>query len=293
MLIPCPTFRTFPYVPTVNINATIYPISGNSYDAYIDFKTAAGDTNFVDTSTLNFTVDPTTSRISATIPLRTNSTIATLPAAGTGTTATVTPVVAGGLLTNFTSLVGGSGYIPGSSPVVSFASVATGGVAPTAIATVDSNGVVASVVPNTPGSGLDGTLTATIAAPTGAVPTGWNFIGELVTNPSAGVIKVQNPTIVTATATAGVATATGTVLKVTSETLTTAVAGIYTLTITDTSVVTTSVLSVNVERGTLTTGQPTLLTATATANTITIIVKNIDAAAAFNGTLVFDVRVLN
>jgi hypothetical protein len=294
----CPDYPTVQYNPVFNTNAIIYREGLNPEKVFIDSTGANALQRFVDTSTLNFTLDPVTDQVSATIPLRINGTTVSQPTAAAGVTATAVRVVAGGVLTGFTSLVGGSGYL--TAPLVTFGGVATGGVAPTAIAVINGNGVVTAINVNTPGSGLTNALTVTLAAPTGGNASGYNFTSTgntmAITNGSAGAINLESttPAIVTATATAGAATANGTVLRVTTEPLTTAAAGIYTLVITNSSVTATSFVQVNLSRGAgFTTGQPVVLSATPAANTITVLVRNLDAAAPFNGALVLNTRVLN
>lgn len=94
-------------------------------------------------------------------------------------------------------------------------------------------------------------------------------------------------TPVTATATTGAATATGTAGKVTTESLTTAQNANYTLTITNTDVAAADLAFASVANGTNTQGTPVVLRVTPGAGTLTIVIRNAhDSAQAFNGTLV-------
>ena len=89
----------------------------------------------------------------------------------------------------------------------------------------------------------------------------------------------------TATATAGAATLSKSSGIVTSEALTTAAGASYVLTVTDTQVAAADMVFVSVALGTSTTGVPVVTTARANAGALVITVRNIDAAAAFNGTI--------
>ena len=95
-----------------------------------------------------------------------------------------------------------------------------------------------------------------------------------------------SPQTGTATATAGAATLAKASGKITSEALTTAAGALYTLTITNTEVAAVDIILASVAYGTSTTGVPVVTRATATANTITIVIQNIHASAALNGTIV-------
>ena len=89
----------------------------------------------------------------------------------------------------------------------------------------------------------------------------------------------------TATATAGAATLNKNSGIITTEALSTAAAATYTLTITNNQITVNDQVQVVVWFGTSTTGQPVLLRSTPGAGNVVIILKNIDGAAAFNGTL--------
>jgi hypothetical protein len=89
----------------------------------------------------------------------------------------------------------------------------------------------------------------------------------------------------TAMATAGAATLNKGSGIVTSEALTTAAGATYTLTITNSTIAATDLVFPSVELGTATTGTPAITTTTVVAGTITIIVQNIHASAALNGTI--------
>jgi hypothetical protein len=90
----------------------------------------------------------------------------------------------------------------------------------------------------------------------------------------------------TATATAGAATLAKNHGKITSESLTTAAGATYTLTITDSRIAATDLVYASVAMGTATTGVPVITTVKPAAGSVAIIIQNIAAAAALNGTIV-------
>lgn len=89
----------------------------------------------------------------------------------------------------------------------------------------------------------------------------------------------------TATATAGAATLSKNSGVITSEALTTAAGATYTLTITDTAIAATDIPFASVWLGTATTGTPDVTSVTAGAGSLIIVVQNINASAALNGTI--------
>lgn len=91
----------------------------------------------------------------------------------------------------------------------------------------------------------------------------------------------------TASATTGAATLNQPSGIITSESLTTAAGATYTLTLTDNKIAATDIIQVTLGKGTATTGVPSLSTVTITDSTATIVVQNIHATAALNGTIVF------
>lgn len=89
----------------------------------------------------------------------------------------------------------------------------------------------------------------------------------------------------TATATAGAATLSKAAGVVTSEALSTAAGASYTLTLTNAQVAAADQVLASVSLGTATTGTPVITTVKEAAGSVAITVKNVDASAAFNGTL--------
>jgi hypothetical protein len=89
----------------------------------------------------------------------------------------------------------------------------------------------------------------------------------------------------TAAATAGAATLNKNAGVITSEALSTAAAAAYTLTLTNTAVAVGDQVLASVALGTATSGTPVITSIKEGAGSVVIVVKNIDAAAAFNGTL--------
>jgi hypothetical protein len=112
---------------------------------------------------------------------------------------------------------------------------------------------------------------------------------------TAGALKTytQGGAIVTASATAGAATANGERVVVTSEALTTAAAAVYTLTLTDSSIAATSLMTCSTGNGTNTTVGPTLAGVTPGAGSAVISVRNTHASAALNGTITVACRISN
>lgn len=99
--------------------------------------------------------------------------------------------------------------------------------------------------------------------------------------------------LVSGTAIAGAVTAQGTKLQITSEALVTAAAATYTLTITDAAISASSSVFVAVNYGTANAGEPGVHRVQPLAGSVVINIRNDAAAAAFNGTLIINVLVVN
>jgi len=91
--------------------------------------------------------------------------------------------------------------------------------------------------------------------------------------------------IKTATAVAGAATLNKSSGIVTTEALTTAAGADYTLTLTNSKIAAGDIVLATVQDGTDTAGTPAITTAASGTGSATIIVQNVHATAAFNGTL--------
>lgn len=136
-------------------------------------------------------------------------------------------------------------------------------------------------------SGTTGTFTGALAAAsaalTGALTAATATLSGLFTTNS---IKVDTGTK-TATATAGAATLAKFAGVITSEALTTAAAAAYTLTITTTAlgVAATDQAYASVANGTNTQGVPVVTRVTCGTNTVTVVITNLHASEALNGTL--------
>lgn len=89
----------------------------------------------------------------------------------------------------------------------------------------------------------------------------------------------------TATATAGAATLAKSAGVVTSEALTTAAGATYTLTLTNTTIAAADQVFASIALGTATTGVPVVTTVKEAAGSVVIVVQNIHASAALNGTI--------
>ncbi len=133
--------------------------------------------------------------------------------------------------------------------------------------------------------GTNTTNNSTLAA--GFFGNAFNFDGLTTANR----LQVDTGTK-TAAATAGAAALNKSAGVITSEALTTAAGATYTLTLSDTQIAAADQVMASVQLGTATTGQPTVLTVTPSANQVIIVVKNVDAAAAFNGTIKVAFQVL-
>lgn len=96
----------------------------------------------------------------------------------------------------------------------------------------------------------------------------------------------------TATAASGAATLNAYSGKITTESLSTAAGATYTLTLTDNGIAAEDGLLVTVGNGTNSAGTPAVANATAKAGSATIVVQNIHASSALNGTLVVTFKVL-
>jgi hypothetical protein len=101
---------------------------------------------------------------------------------------------------------------------------------------------------------------------------------------AVGVLEVNMPN--TGTAVAGAVTLNQGAGFITSEALTTAIGLIYTLTLTNSFIDANTMIFATSQLGTSTQGTPDVTTTLDGAGSATIKVKNIDAANAFNGTIV-------
>jgi hypothetical protein len=89
----------------------------------------------------------------------------------------------------------------------------------------------------------------------------------------------------TAAATSGAATLNKNAGVITSEALTTAAGAQYTLTLTNSDIAAADQVMASVQLGSATTGTPTITTVTPGAGSVVIVVQNIHATAALNGTI--------
>ncbi len=89
----------------------------------------------------------------------------------------------------------------------------------------------------------------------------------------------------TATATTGAATLNKQSGVITSESLTTAAGGTYSLTITNSAIAATDMVFASVSYGTATTGTPVVTLCDPSAGSLLVVIQNIHASAALNGTI--------
>lgn len=113
--------------------------------------------------------------------------------------------------------------------------------------------------------------------------------GAFTTLSSSGLSTVDSVKLdsgtKTAAATAGAATLNKSAGVITSESLTTAAAASYTLTLADTRIAAADQVFASVQLGTSTAGTPQIVNVTTSANQVVVVVKNIHATDAFNGTI--------
>lgn len=88
-----------------------------------------------------------------------------------------------------------------------------------------------------------------------------------------------------ATSTAGAATINAQTGQITTEALTTATGATYTMTLTNSLISATSKVFVSVGKGTATTGEPVVQFVTPAAGSAVILIRNVSAASALNGTI--------
>lgn len=127
----------------------------------------------------------------------------------------------------------------------------------------------------------------------GNTPEFTDWSGDTVTATgliSGGSLQLDTGTK-TAAATAGAATLSKDSGKITSEALTTAAGATYTLTLTNTAIAAADMVFASVALGTATTGMPVITRVTPAAGSVVIIVQNIHASAALNGTIVISFMV--
>ena len=130
-----------------------------------------------------------------------------------------------------------------------------------------------------------------------------HFAGPVVSTAGfEGAVTATNATVTnltidtgtkTATATAGAATLNKTSGKITSESLTTAAAAAYTLTLTNSTIAATDIVFASVANDTNSAGIPIVGRVTPGSGSVTILVENQHASAAFNGTIVISFMVVN
>lgn len=97
----------------------------------------------------------------------------------------------------------------------------------------------------------------------------------------------------TATSTAGAATVNTQIGQITTEALATAAGSTYTMTLTNSLIKATSVVQVSVGKGTATTGEPVVQYTTPAAGSCVILIRNVSAATALNGTITINFVVFN
>jgi len=96
----------------------------------------------------------------------------------------------------------------------------------------------------------------------------------------------------TATASSGAATLNSPSGVVTTESLSTAAGSTYTLTLTNSSIAATDIVLLTVGLGTNAAGHPDVVSVTPAAGSVSVVVKNTHASAAFNGTLTVQFAVI-
>lgn len=106
---------------------------------------------------------------------------------------------------------------------------------------------------------------------------------------STGLATVGSAKLDTGTKTAAATSGAATLAKgagvITSEALTTAAGATYTLTLTDSTIAAADQVFASVQLGSATTGMPTVTTVTPGSGQVIVIVQNVHASAALNGTI--------
>ncbi len=121
----------------------------------------------------------------------------------------------------------------------------------------------------------------------GVVGASAQSTGPAILRPPGGIaLDGGTGSAKTATATAGAATLNKLSGKITTEALTTAAQTNYTLTVTNSTVAAADIVLASFTNGTNSAGSPHIQRITPGAGTITFLVRNSDASAALNGTLV-------
>lgn len=260
---------------SVSSAATGLKVTGRAATAGADLTVVSSGTNE------NLKID---AKGSGTITLGNTSTGAIALARATGVTGAATVTVA-----SATALtVGANGA---TNPVVQVdsntASVATGlkvtgaaAAAGLAVAVI-SSGTDENLTINAKGAG---TVTINDTA-TGKTTIGSNL--SVATGKTLSLLDTG-----TATATAGAATLSKSTGKVTSESITTAAGAAYTLTLTNTQIAAADIVMTNVANGTNSQGIPVIGLVTPGAGSCTIVVRNLHASQAFNGTVVISFMVV-
>lgn len=124
---------------------------------------------------------------------------------------------------------------------------------------------------------------AQVSAPNYSNNQGWH-VGGVLEVLDGGTLRLSTGTK-TAAATSGAATLNKLAGVITSESLSTAAGASYTLTLTDSQIAAADQVFASVALGTATTGTPTVTTVKPSAGSVVIIVQNVSAAAALNGTI--------
>lgn len=146
---------------------------------------------------------------------------------------------------------------------------------------------VAALAANTTFFTSIGDLVFPFKAPTASAPGTIDNMTIGATTPAPGSfsqVQIDQGTK-TATATAGAATLNKDAGVITSEALSTAQGAAYTLTLTNSSIAATDQVMASVSLGTATTGTPAIATVKPAAGSVVIVVQNISASAALNGTI--------
>jgi len=94
-----------------------------------------------------------------------------------------------------------------------------------------------------------------------------------------------DPTVGTTTSTAAAGTINAQAGVITTEALTTAAGATYTMTLTNSYISASSIVLVTVAKGTATTGEPVVQFVTPAAGSAVILIRNVSAAGAVNGTI--------
>lgn len=182
----------------------------------------------------------------------------------------------------------------------------TAGQVDTSVGLVPANGVLAVTVDSVPEDIVSATAAKVISYTVTSVSQTTAIVGGTIDNtviggttPAAGTFSAGTFSALhvdtgtkTATAASGAATLSKMAGVITTESLTTAAGADYTLTLTNSDVAAADQVFASVYSGSSTAGTPAVTTVKPASGSVVIVIQNIHATAAFNGTLIISFLVV-